>query len=149
MPTATAITAAIMSRTIGLRKMLPEESPPSEPPEEPTGTTCCSVWSFLLLAVSPERALSPSDVGEPVPPVGSVVVPVAPEVDDPLAEECPPDCGTFGRYSPPAGAARAGGTTASDNVAAAQSPAIFLRRVIGFSAGRRYMASWKGRLGTG
>jgi hypothetical protein len=70
--------------------MLPEESPPPEPPEpdEPIGVIC-SVLSFLFLSEPSEPEFFVSDVvGELVPPVGSVVVAVPADADDPpLPEE--------------------------------------------------------------
>lgn len=85
MPTAAAITAAIIKRTIGLKRMLPES--PSGPPEsdEAIGVTCCSL-SFFLLDLFRFESFGELD-GDPVaPPVGSVVVGVPPLTEDPPDE---------------------------------------------------------------
>src|SRR3954449_640634 len=113
MPTATAITAAIINRTIGLKRMLPDESPPPPEPPDPTAPSGVT-WSFSLsffLPVSSAPDFDPfaaEDVG--APPVGSGVAD-PPDDDDPPddpPDECAPDCGILGRYSSPAGAATAG-----------------------------------------
>src|SRR5262245_4871072 len=99
MPIAAAITAAITSRTIGLKRMLSEESPSPEAPElaEPSGANfgaafCSGLLSGLVFPPpEPDDVDDPDTDGELVPPVGRVVVPTAPEPDDVPPEECAPD----------------------------------------------------------
>ena len=124
-PTAAASTATIISRTIGLSRRLPDESPPP-PPESPTGTTGARSFDFLSFR-SPLLCLRSLDLSLGLPDsllwslggVGVVVVVISPEELDESdapdewalleggASEWAPLEGTFGRYSLPAGPARA------------------------------------------
>ena len=76
---------------------------------------------------------------EPLEESGRVVVPVPWDV--PPEDECAPDCGILGRYSLPAGLARAIGATASESVAAAISPRTVLRTVMTIGEGAKILPS--------
>ena len=133
--------------------MLPEESPPPEPPDpEDAGTaTLAASLGFLPFPLSFPFPLPFWSELDPAVVSGGAVVAMLPcaEEADGVEGECAPDCGTFGRYSSPAGPAKAEGARTSEIIPAAQSPTTVLRTIIRNGEGANILPSptnWLGAM---